>query len=91
MIYNPEETMQYTWYITTLVVGKNSQDAKSIDHLNAGIGYYMLEAPTNTEKYYIVGFKYFIGEILPHWEKATSYQVEKLEKMDKSRYYCISH
>lgn len=64
---------------------KNIEDKKSIDHASAGIAYCILSSPSDNQKFYVVGYKNFTGELSIGSEWANSYQVEKLNKLDSRR------
>ena len=87
MLYNPTETKQFTWMITTLSSKKNAPSSKSVEHMKAGYGYYMLEEPSAGHDFYVVAFKYFGGETKDSWQQASPEQEKILDKMDSYRYF----
>lgn len=79
------EYVKYKWAIRALNP-RNTSDQKSIDHAHAGIAYFILSAPTDSQKFYVVGYKNFTGELSTGSDWADNYQIEKLDKLDASRY-----
>ena len=77
------ETVKYQWAVRAL---SPKNDKKSVDHLLAGVAYYLLSPPSDGQKFYVVGYKNFTGELSTGSEWANSYQIEKLDKLDASRY-----
>lgn len=79
------ERVSYQWAVRALNP-KNDKDKKSIAHALAGIAYHILKSPEPGKPYYVVGYKYFGGEMTLGSELATPSQSERLEKLDKIRY-----
>lgn len=75
----------YSWAIRALNP-KSGADKRSIDHANAGIGYYILDVPGSSRNYYVVGYKHFEGPIRHGSEQANEYQVKRLDELDRIRY-----
>lgn len=83
------ETKRWQWLVRVLDP-KNSIDKRAIDHLNAGIGYYLLAPPSGIQKYYLVGYKHFGGLIPYYAEPANDWQTKRLDELDAARHYATS-
>lgn len=79
------EYVKYKWAIRALNP-RNTSEKKSIDHAHAGIGYFILSAPTDSQKFYVVGYKHLGGDLNAVSDWANQYQVETLEAMNMRRY-----
>lgn len=79
------ERVAFNWAVKALNP-KNTEDKKSIDHAGAGIAYYILSSPSDSQKFFVVGYKNFTGELSTGSEWANKYQIEKLNKLDDYRY-----
>lgn len=79
------ETITFKWAIRALNP-KSEADKKAIAHASAGIAYFILSTPSDNQKFYLVGYKNFTGELSTGSDWANTYQVEKLNKMDERRY-----
>lgn len=78
-------TIKFRWAVRALNP-KNGSDKRAIDHLNAGIAYYPLSLPSDSQKYYVVGYKNFTGNLATGSDWASQWQAEKLDKLDERRY-----
>ena len=72
----------YRWVIVEL---DSTSDKKSLEHANAGYGYYIISKPQGRGSSYIAAYKLFGGKI-ERGQLATPEQADRLEKMDDSRY-----
>ena len=79
------QSIDFSWAVRALDP-KNESDKKAIAHAGAGIAYYILSPPSDGQKFYVVGYKNFTGELTTGSDWANTYQVEKLNKMDERRY-----
>ena len=79
------QTITYNWAIRALNP-KSEADKKAIAHASAGIAYFILSSPSDNQKFYLVGYKNFTGELNTGSDWANQYQIEKLNKLHASRY-----
>lgn len=79
------QTITFNWAIRALNP-KSEADKKAIAHASAGIAYFILSPPSDNQKFYLVGYKNFTGELNTGSDWANQYQIEKLNKMDERRY-----
>ena len=77
------QTVQYRWAVRAL---NPKQNKNAVDHLMAGYAYYLLSPPSDSQKFYVVGYKNFTGELSTGSEWANQYQIDKLNSLDRSRY-----
>lgn len=76
-------TVSFKWAVRTL---DPKQHKNAIDHLMAGYAYYLLSPPSDGQKFYVVGYKNFTGELSVGSDWADQYQIKKLNSLDASRY-----
>ena len=79
------QTVSFNWAIRALNP-KSEADKKAIAHASAGIAYFILSPPSDSQRFYLVGYKNFTGQLTVGSDWANQYQIEKLNKMDERRY-----
>lgn len=70
-----EEVVRGKWAVKAL---DPKEHRKSVDHMNERIGYYVLEKPTKTEPYYLVGYLNFTGVLSEGSDWATDNEIKRL-------------
>lgn len=78
-------TVTFKWAIRALNP-KSEADRKAIAHASAGIAYFILSTPSDSQKFYLVGYKNFTGELSTGSDWANQYQIDKLNDMNERRY-----